>query len=88
MLLIAVTDWKAKVSVFVRLLLFLLLLWLVTPQFVAMVTGCISEMTRGRSVSSPPAVRVEQPVAPVKPETAKDQGEFLKMLQQYYTGSA
>ena len=42
MLLITVTNWKHKAGVVIRLLLFLLLIWMITPQFFNFISGHIA----------------------------------------------
>jgi hypothetical protein len=88
MFLITVTDWRHKAGIIIRLLLFLLLIWLITPQFVSFISGYIASFKNELPGNQPPAQRVEQRAVQGEPEPAKDQGAFLKMLQQYYSGNA
>jgi hypothetical protein len=70
------------------LLLFLLLIWLITPQFLSFISGYITSFKNGLPGNQPQSQKVEQQVVQGEPEPANDQGAFLKMLQQYYYGNA
>lgn len=86
MLLITVTNWKRKAGVIVRLLLFLLLLGLITPQFFIFISGHIASFKNRQLENQPPALRVEQRVE-IDKQPNQDKGDlFLKSLQEYYFG--
>ncbi len=83
MYLIAVTNWRHKVGVIIRLLLFLFLIWMITPQFFNFISGVASFKNRLLQ-SQPSEMRVEQPL---EPKPAYGQGDrFLQWLQGYYSG--
>lgn len=87
MFLIAVTNWKHKAGIVVRLLLFLLLIALITPQFFNFISGHIASFKGRHLENQPPAFRVEQRVN-VQQKSVQNQGDlFLKKLQEYYFGS-
>ncbi|MGD0152135.1 MAG: hypothetical protein ABSC17_00020 [Thermacetogeniaceae bacterium] len=87
MFLITVTNWKHKVSVIIRLLMFLLLIVLITPQFLSLVCGSIASFKSRHWESQPPALRVEHG-AETQQQSSQNQGDlFLKILQQYYFGN-
>jgi hypothetical protein len=79
MLLITVINWRHKVGVVIRLLLFLLLIWLITPQFFSFVSGHISSFKNRFLQSQPTEMRVEQPAKPAPEHSDR----FLKWLQGY-----
>ena len=85
MLLITVTNWKHKAGVVIRLLLFLLLIWMITPQFFNFISGHIASFKDHLLQSQPPEMRVEQPL---EQKPGPDQGDrFMKWLQGYYSGN-
>jgi hypothetical protein len=84
MYLIAVTNWRHKVGVVIRLLLFLLLIWMVTPQFFNFISGHIASFKNHLLQSQPPEMRLEQPLGPKPVYGQGDQ--FLQWLQGYYSG--
>ena len=88
MLLITVTNWRHKAGVIIRLLLFLLLIWLITPQFFNFISGHIASFKNRLPQSQPQEQRVEQRAVQVEPKPVQDQDAFLKMLQKYYSGNA
>ncbi len=59
MLLITVTNWKHKAGVFVRLILFLVLIGLIIPQFFSFISEYITSFKSLRD-NHPPALRVEK----------------------------
>ncbi len=87
MFLITVTNWRHKAGVIVRLLLFLLLIVLITPQFLSLVFGSIASFKNRYRESQPPAVRAEHQ-AGIQQQPGLNQGDlFLEKLQQYYFGT-
>lgn len=87
MFLITIINWKHKTGIMVRLLLFLLLIALITPQFFNFISGHIASFKSRSLENQPPAFRVEQRVD-VQQKSVQNQGDlFLKKLQEYYFGS-
>jgi hypothetical protein len=84
MYLIAVTNWRHKVGVVIRLLLFLLLIWMITPQFFNFISGHIASFKNHLLQSQPLEMRLEQPLGPKPVYGQGDQ--FLQWLQGYYSG--
>jgi hypothetical protein len=86
MYLIAVTNWKHKIGVAIRLLLFLLLIWMITPQFLNFISGHIASFKSHLPQSQPSGIRVEQPIESSPVHGRGDR--FLQWLQGYYSGDA
>jgi hypothetical protein len=85
MYLIAVTNWRHKVGVVIRLLLFLLLIWMITPQFFNFLSGHIASFKNHLLQSQPAEMRVERPL---ESKPVHGQGDrFLQWLQGYYSGA-
>lgn len=78
MVLITITDWKRKAVVVLKLLLFLLLIGLIIPQFFTFIAGGLADIDNGK----PHYMRVEKGNSerPVKDIT------LLERLQQFYYG--
>jgi hypothetical protein len=85
MYLIAVTDWKHKVGVAVRLLLFLLLIWMITPQFCNFISGHIASFKNHLLKDQSTEMRVERPLESQPVHGHEDR--FLQWLQGYYSGA-
>jgi hypothetical protein len=85
MFLITVTNWRRKAGVIVRLLLFLLLLWMITPQFFSFISKAMASFQKPPQSQSLDQM-VVQPTAK-KPGRHRDD-QFLNWLQEYYLGSS
>jgi hypothetical protein len=85
MYLIAITDWKHKVGVAVRLLLFLLLIWMITPQFFNFISGHLAGFTNHRPKAQSSEMRVERSLKSQPVHLHEDR--FLQWLQGYYAGA-
>lgn len=80
MLLVTITNWKRKLSVILRLFLFLLLIGLIIPQFLTFIAGEMAGLKGRTEEFQPPAMRVEQDRQPAQETT------FLELLWQFYYG--
>jgi hypothetical protein len=86
MYLIAVTNWKHKVGVAIRLLLFLLLIWMITPQFFNFISGHIASFKNRLFPAQSWEIRVERSL---EHQPVHGQGDrFLQWLQGYYSGDS
>jgi hypothetical protein len=88
MLLIAVTNWRHKAGVIIRLLLFLALICLITPQFFNFISGHIASFKNRQPAEYSQDLRVQQPPVELEQQPAPDQGDLLlKKLEDMYFGS-
>ncbi len=89
MLLITVTDWRHKVGLLIRLLLFLVLVGLIVPQLYRLLYGHNASFKGYLQEDRSPGLRVEQKAAGPRPIPPRDQSApFLQQLQQYYLGKS
>ncbi|MDH7576250.1 MAG: hypothetical protein QHH75_00230 [Bacillota bacterium] len=87
MLLIAITNWRRKLGLICRLILFLVLIGLIVPQFLSFIIGGIANFQNQTEGKHPPALRVEQETPGDAEEQRSGQGDsFLKKLRQFYYG--
>ena len=70
------------------MLLFLLLIWLITPQFFNFISGHITSFKNRLPQNQSQEQVVEQRAVQIEPKLVQDQDAFLKMLQKYYSGNA
>ncbi len=77
MLLITITNWKRKASVVFRLLLFLLLIGLIIPQFLSFIASGLADREDQSDL-----MRVEQKAE----EKPSQDATLLEKIQQIYYG--
>lgn len=80
MLFVTIINWKRKLLVILKLFLFLLLIGLIIPQFLAFIADEMVDLKGQPEEIQPPAMRVEQEKQSVQETT------FLEMLRQFYYG--
>lgn len=85
MLLVTITNWKRKLAVICRFLLFLLLIGLIIPQFLTYIAGELVDLKSRSDASRPPAMRVEREAVGAKPAP---EPTFLEKLRQFYYGES
>ncbi len=84
MLLITITDWRRKLGLIFRLILFLALIGLIIPQLLNFIAGGIADFKGGAEGKHPPALRVEREVPGDAGKPAGD--SFLEKLRRFYHG--
>ncbi len=87
MLLVAITNWRRKLGLIFRLILFLVLIGFIIPRFLNFITAEIADYKSQTEGGTPPALRVEKetPEANQAPGQVQDES-FLEKLHQFYYG--
>jgi len=83
MLFIAITKWKEKCGLAIRLILFLVLIGLVIPLFLNFIAAEIADFKIRPEGRTPPALRVEKEEPGVQKKHPLDE-LFLKKLRGFY----
>lgn len=88
MLLITITEWKRKCGIILRLVVFLILIGLIIPQFLNFIAAQISSYRVRPEGGTPPGLRVEGDALDTLKEPTSGQLDeaFLIRLREFYHG--